>query len=59
MSEISKRAQPKAETKPEDQKDKNQPVLEENQLDQVTGGAVSLYQACATGKHISKATITG
>lgn len=50
MNEIQKQAQTKTEVKPEEPK-KNQPVLEDKQLDQVTGG-VSLYEACATGKHI-------
>ena len=56
MTETTKRVQPKQKVKAEAPK-KAEAVLNETQLDQVTGGAIA--EACATGKHFPKGTVVG
>jgi hypothetical protein len=56
MSDTSKQTQPE----PKEPK-QTEAALDEKQLDKVTGGTASstLYNACATGKHIPTGVITG
>ncbi|HVO00724.1 MAG TPA: hypothetical protein VMT54_00910 [Candidatus Cybelea sp.] len=59
MTETSKPTEAKRRTSPEKPKTaKGEITLEEKELDAATGGT-SLMNACATGKHIDKASITG
>ena len=50
----STQSQQRAKAEPK----KHESALEDKQLDQVSGGAPSLSNACATGKHIPDVKIT-
>lgn len=57
MTETTKQTQSKQDAKAKQPK-KIEAGLDDKQLDQATGGTGSLMNACATGKHFPKGTIT-